>query len=193
MGLKAAGANPRPNGGQDIRWAAAVVAAHFFRCPSGDPQGGAPPARMGSGYAAADRVIEQHRDAVSRKDGQADTRLVSDQAVRLIDAGGGWVGLDISPCHRADKIAVDLMIFHQAPGIRTDRSAEADKILPDIGRVIPPVSPQIQAVPWGGGYPTQPSRKPVGRPPPGRVHTGIKKDAMALLTCDIHGRPPSFS
>ena len=53
----------RPNGGQDIRWAAAVVAAHFFRCPSGDPQGGAPPARMGSGYAAADRVIEQHRDA----------------------------------------------------------------------------------------------------------------------------------
>ena len=147
---------------------------------------------MGSGYAAADRVIEQHRDAVSRKDGQADTRLVSDQAVRLIDAGGGWVGLDISPCHRADKIAVDLMIFHQAPGVRTDRSAEADKILPDIGRVIPPVSPQIQAVPWGGGYPTQPSRKPVGRPPPGRVHAGIKKDAMALLTCDIHGRPPLF-
>ena len=92
--------------------------SHRLCRPGGNACGGPPPAGVGGGNAAADRVVEQDGDAVSGEDGQADPRLVGDQSVGLAGSGLGGVGENILPGDRADDIAVNLVVFHQGLIIR---------------------------------------------------------------------------
>ena len=56
-----------------------------------------------------------------------------------------------------------------------------------LGRIVPPVGPQVQAVHGRGGHAPQPGGKAVGRSSPGGIGAGKKGDAMALLSDDVHG------
>ena len=135
---------------------------------------------MDRGDGPPHRIVEQHWDAVGRKDGQADAGTVCGQPVSLKGSGIGGAGTGVGRAHGAHQIPVDLVVFDQNSGIRACGGAEAAEIFRHMAGRIPAGGPQVQAVPRRGGDAPQPGGKAVGRARPGGVCAGIKGDAAAL-------------
>ena len=189
VGLKAAQGDARPDGRHQVARAAAEVPDHGLRGPGGDAQGGAPPSGVDCRGHLLPGVAQQHRDTVGGKDGQTQAGGPGDQAVGLYSTGRARGGEHIGPGDRADQIPVDLMIFHQSVRVRPHSAAEAAEILRHTLRLVAAGGPKVQRVPRRGGDAPHPGGKAVWKA--GLLHggAGIKKDAMALIPRDLHGRP----
>ena len=189
VGLEAAGADARANGGQNVLRAAAVLPRHHLHRPGGRAEGSPPPSGVDSGGALPDRVVEQDGNTVPGKNSKADPRLIANQPVRLKFSSLDGVWQNIRPGHRTDPGAVNLMVFHQSVYIRPHRSTEAGKVFPHISWVVPPSGTQVQALPGRRGDAPQPGGKAVGHAGAEAV-ASVKGNVFDCFSYDLHEISP---
>ena len=129
VGLKAAGADARADGGQDILGVAAVKGGQFCHRLGDDGQGGAPPAGVDGGDGLFHRVVQEHRDAVGVVNGKAQAGLVGDETASggkspIGTRGPGETQLETDRRHIRRKIA---KLTEDLEEVRRIRAVQRDR------------------------------------------------------------------
>ena len=164
MGLKAAGANPWADGGQNVLRAGAVEGGHLRHCLGGNAQAGPPPAGVNGGDGLPHRVVEENGDAVGVVDGEGQARRIGDQPIHPVVDGVQQVGEDVGGSGHPDPVLVDLVGHHQAGFVHADGGAEAVVVLPDRRPLVRAGDAQVQLGIRAGTHAPQPGGETVGHP-----------------------------